>query len=191
MPAEIDVLLPKHVTDSCYASLTQIYRDMFELTPKSKLKPSTHSNRLSFKSSPPRYLSSSSSNIDSENVFVDMYQDRKPSLTRLFSKGSLKKSTSAKIDNYPFYSGENISHYRSHSDTPGQYYGDNQNYYGDKQYYYGDKDARRSDRRFDKSYYYGNYKGNFDKKNKMRASWHEGDTKRTVVGTKIEFVTKF
>ena len=32
-----DVLLPKHVSDSCYASITQIYIDMFKVSPSSNL----------------------------------------------------------------------------------------------------------------------------------------------------------
>ena len=84
-----------------------------------------------------------------------MFHDRRPS--RILSLGSLRKSSSANINNY-----------------------------------YGDKDMRRSERKFDKNYYHSNGKpANFRKGNKMRASWHEGDTKRAVVGTKIEFVTRF
>ena len=36
MPSE-DVLLPRHVTGSCYAELTQIYIDMFKVPPTSNL----------------------------------------------------------------------------------------------------------------------------------------------------------
>lgn len=32
-----DVLLPKHVSDSCYASITQIYIDMFKVSSSSNL----------------------------------------------------------------------------------------------------------------------------------------------------------
>lgn len=32
-----DVLLPKHVSDACYASLMQIYIDMFQVTSSSNL----------------------------------------------------------------------------------------------------------------------------------------------------------
>ena len=37
-----DVLLPKHVSDSCYATLTQIYIDIFQVTQSSN---SSLSNR--------------------------------------------------------------------------------------------------------------------------------------------------
>ena len=45
-----DVLLPKEVTQSCYLALTQIYADMFSLTPKSTLKASTSTTNLNSKS---------------------------------------------------------------------------------------------------------------------------------------------
>ena len=42
MSAEtLEELLPKYISDKCYASIIQIYRDMFELAPKSNLR---HSN---------------------------------------------------------------------------------------------------------------------------------------------------
>lgn len=196
MPAasNIDVLLPKHITDSCYASITQIYRDMFELTPKSSLKASSSSqssssNRLSFKAviSPGRFVGGSSSTAinSGENIIQDMYQEqRKAPLSRIFSFGSIKKNNSASINNGPMYYGEyrEVSPYNHQDDHISQ---------SPSPHYYGDKDMRRSDRRFDKNYYYGNYSGaKFDKKSRMRASWHEGDTKKAVIGTKIEFVTK-
>ena len=179
-------MLPKYVTDSCYASLTQIYRDMFELTPKSNLKPSSSISRLSFKSNqrtePKHNHSSSITSLDRQTSLSDItrHSDRKPALTRFFSFSSLKKSASA-----------NISY--CEDKNPMYYYGDSYNYSGDngRMFYYGDKDRRRSERKFDKNYYYGNYSNDFRKGNKMRASWHEGDTKRSVVGTKIEFVTRF
>lgn len=49
MPAQPDVLLPKHITDSCYASLTQTYADLFQLIPKSNLKPSLMRQSISSK----------------------------------------------------------------------------------------------------------------------------------------------
>ena len=185
MPAQpsMDVLLPKHVTDSCYASLTQIYRDMFELTPKSSLKPS-NSNRLSFMA-PQTRTYGMVSGVSTESVIHEMYQEpRRAPLSRLFSIGSTKKNASANINNYPFYSGDNGGSHFPQQQQQQPYHQQSQNYY------YGDKETRRSDRRFDKNYYYGNYGENFDKKSRMRASWHEGDTKKSVVGTKIEFVTK-
>ena len=45
-----DVLLPKEVTQSCYLALTQIYADMFSLTPKSNLKGSISTTNLNLKS---------------------------------------------------------------------------------------------------------------------------------------------
>lgn len=195
MPAasNIDVLLPKHITDSCYASITQIYRDMFELTPKSNLKASSSaqnssSNRLSFKGviNTGRFVNSgSSAAINSGDPIQDMYQEqRKAPLSRIFSFGSIKKNNSSNINNGMFY-GE----YRQVS--PHQQRQDNYTSPPQASHYYGDKATRRSDRRFDKSYYYGNYSGpSLDKKSRMRASWHEGDTKKAVIGTKIEFVTK-
>ena len=45
-----DVLLPKEVTQSCYLALTQIYADMFSLTPKSTLKASISTTNLNSKS---------------------------------------------------------------------------------------------------------------------------------------------
>ena len=192
--ASIDVLLPKHITDSCYASITQIYRDMFELTPKSSLKLSSanSSSRLNLKTaiSPTRFVgggrSTSVSSEPGENVLQDMYQEqRKTSFSRIFNLGSLKRNASANINNYPIFYGD---------DKAGHYQHQHQHNYSSptsSSYYYGDKDSRRSDRRFDKNYYYGNYSGaNFDKKSRMRASWHEGDTKKSVIGTKIEFVTR-
>ena len=41
MPAE-DVLLPRQVTGSCYAELTQIYIDIFKVPPTSNLWTSSH-----------------------------------------------------------------------------------------------------------------------------------------------------
>ena len=38
-------LLPKSVSDSCYASLTQIYIDIFEVSPSSHLSLSTRNQR--------------------------------------------------------------------------------------------------------------------------------------------------
>lgn len=127
---------------------------MFELSPKSNLKPSSSSKSL-FRSNSQQKYSNSSTSLNQQDVFADMFQDRRSN--RVWSIGSLKKSSSANINNY-----------------------------------YGDKDLRRSERKFDKNYYYNNGKPvDFKKGNKMRASWHEGDSKRVVVGTRIEFVTKF
>ena len=44
MPAT-DVLLPKHVSDSCYASITQIYIDMFKVSPSSNLRTASSMKR--------------------------------------------------------------------------------------------------------------------------------------------------
>jgi hypothetical protein len=177
-------MLPKYVTDSCYASLTQIYRDMFELTPKSNLKPASSTSRLSFKSNQQKHNHSTSiTSLDREASPNEMprHPDRKAAISRFLSFGSLKKSASANIS----YCGDK---------NPMYYYGDSYNLSGENNshlYYYGEKERRRSERKFDKNYYYGNYGNDFRKGNKMRASWHEGDTKRSVVGTKIEFVTRF
>lgn len=151
MPMSIqDVLLPKYVSDSCYASITQIYRDMFELTPKSNLKlSSSNSSRASIN------LGSG----DKHKRFLHNDNERGMRTSRVLSLSSLKKPS--------------LTHAQ----------------------YNIEKDMRRSERKFEKSssQYGGNSNGSsrFQKSDRKRASWHEGDSKRNVVGTKIEFVTRF
>ncbi|XP_057298669.1 uncharacterized protein LOC130629472 [Hydractinia symbiolongicarpus] len=129
MPLAVaDVLLPKQVCDSCYASLTQIYNDMFQLTPKSNLK---------------NALTKTNSNGLDVNVYDASQAHRRSN--KLLNLGSFRKSIPQESDV---------------------------------------KDTRKSDKRISK-------KQKIYKSIESIPTWVENDSKSNIVGTSIEFVTKF
>ena len=173
MPLTIhDVLLPKHVTDSCYASITQIYREMFELTPKSNLKLSNSRTNLKENS---RHSSFNLGSLDKHRRHLEYNRNQNIEQgmrsSRINSLGAMKKPALATPTSHGQY---NVR-----------------------------KELRRSERKYDKYMPHptknehvtridNSNSGPFHKKDKMRASWHEGDFKnKVVVGTKIEFNTRF
>lgn len=89
MPALKDVPLPKHVSDSCYAAIIQIYKDMFDLTPKSNL---IHYLVNFTKQQAAANAASVNSNTSSRDHHQQIQQKNS---SKFLSFGSFKKSTSS------------------------------------------------------------------------------------------------
>lgn len=84
MPGLRDVPLPKHVSDSCYAEIIQIYKDMFDLTPKSNLI---------------HYLVNFSKHQTNGSIDSNTSQKQQQKNSKFLSFGSFKKTSSVNNNN--------------------------------------------------------------------------------------------